>query len=486
MNQNKELQMSKKVFTTAEGIPVPDNQNSRTSGPRGPILLDDFHLVEKLAHFNREVIPERRVHAKGAAAHGKFIVTQDITRYSCAKIFSEIGKETPMFARFSQVAGERGSADTVRDPRGFALKFYTEDGNWDLVGNNTPVFFIRDPLKFPDFIRTQKRDPQSNLKDPNFQWDFWSLSPEALHQVMILFSDRGIPASYRCMHGYGSHTFSLINKDNVRTWVKWHFRTEQGVKNLDPKKAGELAGSNPDYLTEDLFNAIKEGHFPRWKAYIQVMSIEQAKNHKDNPFDVTKVWSQKEFPLHEVGYFELNRNPGNYFAEVEQAAFSPGNVVPGIGVSPDKMLQGRIFAYADAARYRVGTNHQLLPINAAKNPVNNYQRDGYMRFDDNGGGMTNYEPNSDPDAPKQTNTPENYFPDYTSGEGGRYDNRVDQDYYSYPRALFHLMKPEQKNLLINNFVESLQMVRKDIQKRVLEHFQKIDPELEQKVATGLK
>lgn len=478
--------MSKKIFTSAEGIPVPDNQNSRTSGPRGPILLDDFYLVEKLAHFNREVIPERRVHAKGAGAHGKFVVTKDITQYSCAKIFSKIGKETPMFARFSQVAGERGSADTVRDPRGFALKFYTEEGNWDVVGNNTPVFFIRDPLKFPDFIHTQKRDPQTNLKDPNFQWDFWSLSPESLHQVMILFSDRGIPASYRCMHGFGSHTLSLINKDNVRTWVKWHFRTEQGIKNLDPEKAEALTGSNPDYLTEELFNAIHKGHFPRWKAYIQIMSIEQAKNHKDNPFDVTKVWSHKEFPLHEVGYFELNRNPKNYFAEVEQVAFSPGNIVPGVSVSPDKMLQGRIFAYADAARYRVGTNHQLLPINAAKCPVNNYQRDGAMRFDDNGGSTINYEPNSDPNTPKQTNAPENYYPDYASGQGGRYNQRDDQDYYSYPRALFHLMTSEKKELLIRNFVASLQMIKKDIQQRVLEHFQKIDPELKQKVEAGLK
>lgn len=478
--------MSKKIFTTAEGIPVADDQNSRTAGPHGPILLEDFHLIEKLAHFNREVIPERRVHAKGAGAHGKFVVTKDITKYSSAKIFNQIGKETPMFARFSQVGGERGSADTVRDPRGFALKFYTEDGNWDLVGNNTPVFFVRDPIKFPDFIRTQKRDPQTNLKDPNMMWDFWSLSPEALHQVVILFSDRGIPASYRCMHGYGSHTYSLINHEGVRTWVKWHFRTEQGIKNLDPKKAEELAGSNPDYLTEDLFNAIKEGHFPRWKVYIQIMSVEEAKNHKDNPFDVTKVWSQKEYPLHEVGYFELNRNPENYFAEVEQSSFTPSNIIPGVDVSPDKMLQGRLFAYADAARYRVGPNNQLLPINAAKSPVNNYQRDGYMRFDDNGGSSTNYEPNSDPNAPKQTNAKDVRYPEYLSGVGGRYDHRVDKDYYSYPGALFRLMKPEQKDLLINNFIESIKNVRKDIQERVLVHFNKIDPELGKRVAEGIK
>ncbi|MDI2090773.1 catalase [Commensalibacter oyaizuii] len=478
--------MSKKILTGANGAPVADNQNARTAGPRGPVLIDDFHLIEKLAHFNRENIPERRVHAKGAAAHGKFVVTKDITKYSCAKLFSQVGKETPIFARFSTVGGERGSADTVRDPRGFSLKFYTEEGNWDIVGNNTPVFFIRDSIKFPDFIRTQKRDPKSNLKDPNMMWDFWSHSPEALHQVTILFSDRGIPDGFRFMHGYGSHTYSLINKDGVRTWVKWHYRTQQGIKNLDPQKADELAGTNPDYATQDLFDAIEKGDFPKWGVYIQIMTEEQAKQYKENPFDVTKVWSQKEFPLHEVGYFELNRNPENYFAEVEQAAFAPSNVIPGTGLSPDKMLQGRVFAYADAQRYRVGTNYQLLPINAPKCPYANYQRDGAMRFDSNGGGSLNYEPNSDETTPKQTNLREPYFPADLSGPAGIYDHREDGDYYSQPAALFNLMTPEQKQLLIDNIVGSMQDVKTDVVKRMIEHFTKIHPDYGQGIAKGLK
>lgn len=478
--------MSKTNLTGANGAPVGDNQDSRTAGPRGPVLLDDFHLVEKLAHFNRENIPERRVHAKGAAAHGTFTVTKDISKYSYAKLFNKIGKETPIFLRFSTVGGERGSADTARDPRGFSLKFYTEEGNWDIVGNNTPVFFIRDAIKFPDFIHTQKRDPQTNLKDSNMVWDFWSNSPEALHQITILFSDRGIPDGYRFMHGFGSHTYSLINKDGIRTWVKWHYKTKQGIKNLPPQQAEELAGSNPDYATQDLFNAIEKGEYPKWGVYIQVMTEEQAKTYKENPFDVTKTWSQKEFPLQEVGIFELNRNPQNYFAEVEQAAFAPSNVIPGTGLSPDKMLQGRVFAYADAQRYRVGTNYQLLPINAPRCPYANYQRDGSMRLDSNGGSSLNYEPNSDASAPKQTNIKEPLFPKDLSGAAGQYDHREDTDYYSHPAALFKLMNPAQKQLLIDNLVSSMKDVKKDIQKRQIEHFMKIDPEYGQGVAKGLK
>lgn len=477
-----------KNLTGANGAPIADNQNSRTAGPRGPVLLDDFNLVEKLAHFNRENIPERRVHAKGAAAHGTFTVTKDISKYSFAKLFDTIGKQTPVFLRFSTVGGERGSADTARDPRGFALKFYTEEGNWDIVGNNTPVFFIRDSIKFPDFIHTQKRDPKSNLKDANMMWDFWSHSPEALHQITILFSDRGIPDGFRFMHGYGSHTYSLINKDGIRTWVKWHYRTQQGIKNLDPAKAGELAGSNPDYATEDLFNAIERKEFPRWNVYIQVMTEEQARTYKENPFDVTKVWSQKEFPLHEVGYFELNRNPENYFAEVEQAAFAPSNVVPGTGLSPDKMLQGRVFAYADAQRYRVGTNYQLLPINAPQCPYANHQRDGAMRLDNNGGSSLNYDPNSNADSPKQTNQREPLFPSDLSGAAGQYDHRTDEDYYSQPAALYKLMNKEQKELLVSNLAASMQGVKKEILQRALAHFVNIDPEYGQSLAAkvGIK
>ncbi|KTC35623.1 catalase, partial [Pseudomonas putida] len=390
-----------KILTTASGAPVADNQNSRSAGPRGPLLLDDFHLIEKLAHFNRENIPERRVHAKGSGAYGTFTVTRDITEYSSAKLFSAVGKQTETFLRFSTVGGERGSADTERDPRGFALKFYTEEGNWDIVGNNTPVFFIRDPMKFPDFIHTQKRLPQSNLKSAQMMWDFWSHSPESLHQVTILFSDRGIPDGYRHMHGFGSHTYSLINAKGERHWVKWHYKTAQGIKNLAPADAARIAGTDPDYAQRDLFDAIERGDYPKWRVCMQIMSEDQANRHHENPFDVTKTWSQKEFPLIEVGMLELNRNPLNYFAEVEQATFGPSNMVPGVGLSPDRMLQGRVFAYADAHRYRVGTNHQQLPVNAPRSPVHSYQRDGSMAFGSNGGAAPNYEPNSYADAPKQ-------------------------------------------------------------------------------------
>ncbi|MEN0106345.1 MAG: catalase [Pseudomonas sp.] len=472
------------VLTTASGAPVADNQNSRTAGSRGPLLLDDFHLIEKLAHFNREVIPERRVHAKGSGAYGTFTVTRDITALSYAKLFSEVGKQTPIFLRFSTVGGERGSADTERDPRGFALKFYTEEGNWDVVGNNTPVFFIRDPLKFPDFIHTQKRLPQSNLKSAQMMWDFWSLSPESLHQVTILFSDRGIPDGYRFMHGFGSHTFSLINANGERHWVKWHYKTQQGIKNLAPAEAARLAGTDPDYAQRDLFGAIERGEFPKWKVCIQVMSEAQAAAHPENPFDVTKTWSQKAFPLLEVGEIELNRNPQNYFAEVEQAAFAPSNQVPGVGLSPDRMLQGRVFAYADAHRYRVGTNHQQLPVNAPRSAVQNYQRDGAMRFDGNGGAAPHYEPNSYAEAPKQA-------PQYSEpalaleGAADRYDHRVDGDYYSQAGALFRLMSDEQRALLISNIAGAMQGVTREVQVRQLEHFSKADPAYGQGVAKAL-
>lgn len=478
--------MTKKTtLTSANGAPVADNQNSLTAGPRGPVTLDDFHLVEKLAHFNRENIPERRVHAKGSGAFGTFTVTKDITQYSYAKLFEKVGKKTPMFARFSTVGGERGSADTARDPRGFALKFYTEEGNLDIVGNNTPVFFIRDAIKFPDFIHTQKRDPKTNLKSPRMMWDFWSLSPESLHQVTILFSDRGIPDGYRHMHGYGSHTYSLINKDGVRTWIKWHFRTKQGIKNIHPSKAQALDGTNPDYAQDDLFHAIERGDYPKWGVYIQVMSEEAAAKRAENPFDVTKVWSQKEFPLIEVGEFELNRNPENYFAEVEQVALAPSNVVPGTGLSPDRMLQGRVFAYADAQRYRIGTNYQQLPVNAPQCPYHTYQRDGAMRFDGNSGGAPNYEPNSFEQAPKQTNNKNPAFPQAGSGPEYQYDHREDQDYYSQAGALFRLMNAEQKELLISNIVGSMKGIDEAIQRRQIEHFKKADPAYGEGVAKGL-
>lgn len=473
------------TLTTASGAPVADNQNSRSAGPRGPLMLDDFHLIEKLAHFNRENIPERRVHAKGSGAYGTFTVTQDISHLSSAKLFNNIGKQTETFLRFSTVGGERGSADTERDPRGFALKFYTEEGNWDIVGNNTPVFFIRDPLKFPDFIHTQKRLPQSNLKSAQMMWDFWSHSPEALHQVTILFSDRGIPDGYRHMHGFGSHTYSLINAAGVRHWVKWHYKTEQGIKNLAPADAARIAGTDPDYAQRDLFAAIERGDFPKWRVCIQVMSEAQADAHHENPFDVTKTWSQKEYPLLEVGVLELNRNPLNYFAEVEQAAFGPSNMVPGVGLSPDRMLQGRVFAYADAHRYRIGTNHQQLPVNAPRSPVNSYQRDGSMALGSNGGSAPNYEPNSYGNAPKQD-------PRYAEpalalhGAADRWDHRVDGDYYSQAGALFRLMSDGQRALLVDNIAGTLGTVSVDVIERQLGHFSKADPAYGEAIARAIE
>ncbi|MCF6150866.1 MAG: catalase, partial [Candidatus Kuenenia stuttgartiensis] len=388
--------MSKtKVLTTAAGIPVCDNQTSLTAGERGPTLLQDHHLLEKLAHFNRERIPERVVHAKAAGAHGTFIVTKDITRYTKASIFSGVGKKTDVFGRFSVVAGEKGSADTVRDVRGFALKFYTEEGNWDMVGNNTPVFFVRDAIKFPDFIHTQKREPQTNLRSETMMWDFWSQVPESLHQVTILFSDRGIPMGIPFMHGFGSHTYSFINADNERFWVKFHFKTQQGIRNMTSENADRIAGEDADYHTRLLFETIGSGDYPKWTFYVQVMPEAEAETYRWNPFDLTRIWSHSDYPLIEVGVLEMNRNPSNYFAEVEQSAFSPANVVPGISFSPCKMLQGRIFAYADAHRYRLGVNFGHLPINRPlATAANTYQRDGAMRFDDNGGASVNYEPNS--------------------------------------------------------------------------------------------
>lgn len=472
------------ILTTASGAPVADNQNSRSAGPRGPLLLDDFHLLEKLAHFNRENIPERRVHAKGSGAYGTFTVTQDITALTSARLFAEIGKQTEIFLRFSTVGGERGSADTERDPRGFAIKFYTEEGNWDIVGNNTPVFFIRDPLKFPDFIHTQKRHPQTNLKSAQMMWDFWSHSPEALHQITILFSDRGIPDGYRHMHGFGSHTYSLINGAGERTWVKWHFKTQQGIKNLSPADAARLAGTEPDYAQRDLFDAIERGDHPRWTAYVQTMSEEQARTRAENPFDVTKTWSQKDYPLQEVGILELNRNPQNYFAEVEQATFGPSNMVPGVGLSPDRMLQGRVFAYADAHRYRVGTNHQQLPVNAPRSPVHSYQRDGAMAFGSNGGAAPNYEPNSHADAPKQS--PRHAEPAMAlSGSADRHDHREDPDYFSHAGALFRLMTADQQALLISNIAGAMAGVSPDVVQRQLQYFYQADPAYGEGVARAL-
>ncbi|WP_420225963.1 catalase [Pigmentiphaga litoralis] len=471
-------------LTTATGAPVADNQNSRTAGARGPVLLEDFHLLEKLQHFNRERIPERVVHAKGSGAYGVFEVTKDISQYTCADVLSGIGKKTDVLFRFSTVGGEKGSADTDRDPRGFAMKFYTNEGNWDLVGNNTPVFFIRDGIKFPDFIHTQKRDPLTNLKSPTMKWDFWSLSPESLHQVTILFSDRGTPDGYRHMHGFGSHTFSLINAEGQRVWCKFHFLTLQGIKNLDPAEATRLAGTDPDYAQRDLFESIEAGNFPRWSVNIQVMTEAQAMSTPFDPFDLTKVWPHADFPLIEVGIVTLNRNPENYFAEIEQAAFSPSAVVRGIGFSPDKMLQARLFAYHDAHLYRVGTNYQALPANRSKVEVRNYQRDGAMRFDGNSGRAPNYEPNSHADAPKEDPTYRE-TPLALDGPADRYNHRVGNDDYTQAGDLYRLMSPEQKAQLISNIVGDMMTVPRDIQIRQIAHFTKADPAYGAGVAQGL-
>jgi catalase len=475
-------------LTTASGIPVNDNQNSITAGPRGPVLLQDFHLIEKLQHFNRERIPERVVHAKGSGAYGSFTVTHDITKYTKAKLFSEVGKQTETFLRFSTVGGEKGSADTARDPRGFALRFYTEEGNWDLVGNNTPTFFLKDGIKFPDFIHTQKRDPQTNLKSAQMVWDFWSKAPESLHQVTILFSDRGTPDGYRHMDGFGSHTYSLINEQGERVWVKWHFKTLQGIKNLPAEEAVRLAGTDPDYAQRDLFNAIAKGDYPCWSVEIQVMDDEQraaweAKTGWD-AFDLTKVWPQGDFPRIKVGILELNRNPDNYHADVEQAALSPSNIVPGMGYSPDKMLQARLFAYHDAQLYRVGTNHQHLPVNRPRCPFHNQQRDGGMAIA-NGGASANYDPvrSGMPAAGGFGHGDAGW---QLEGTAGRYDTRATDDHYTQAGKLFRLLSEEGKRNLIENIAGSLSQADAAIQDQQIGHFLKADPAYGQGVAEAIR
>lgn len=441
-------------LTTDQGAPVSDNQNSLTAGPRGPLLAQDLWLNERLANFVREVIPERRMHAKGSGAFGTFTVTHDITQYTCAKLFSEIGKQTEMFVRFSEVAAERGGGDAERDIRGFAMRFYTEHGNWDLVGNNTPVFFLRDPRKFPDLNKAVKRDPRTNLRSPTYNWDYWTLLPEAFHQVTMTMSDRGIPASYRHMHGFGSHTFSFINANKERFWVKFHFRTQQGIKNLTDEEAANIMGQDRDSHQRDLYNAIEKGDFPKWTMYIQIMEEAEAEKVPFHPFDLTKVWSHHDYPLIEVGEFELNRNPDNYYLDVEQAAFAPSNLVPGISVSPDKVLQARLYNYADAARYRVGVNHHQIPVNKARCPVFSNHRDGLTRVDDNYGSLPHYEPNSFHQWQQQ---PEYREPPLKINGDADFWNfhEDDHDYFSQPRALFNLMSQEQKQVLYDNTARAM-------------------------------
>jgi catalase len=467
------MMRKKKQLTTSAGIPVGDNQNSLTAGPRGPLLVQDWQLFEKHAHFNRERIPERVVHAKGSGAFGTLTVTHDITKYTKAGIFSKVGKKTDCFLRFSTVAGERGAADAERDVRGFAMKFYTDEGNWDLVGNNTPVFFVRDPYKFPDFIHTQKRDPRTNLRSNTMQWDFWSLSPESMHQVTILFSDRGLPRSYRHMNGYGSHTYSFINAKNERFWVKFHFKTAQGIECLTSEESATIIARDRESHQRDLFEALENGDFPKWNLKVQVMTEQQAEKTAYNPFDLTKVWPHGEFPLIDVGVMELNRNPENYFADVEQSAFSPANMVPGISHSPDKMLQFRIFSYADAHRYRLGVNYESLPVNRPRVEVNTYHRDGKMRFDGKYGGDPNYEPNSfeGPVEDHKYKEP----PLKLSGDADRYDHREGNDDYTQAGNLYRLMPADERERLHKAIAGAMDGVPDEIIKRQLGHFAKADP-----------
>lgn len=475
----------KKILTNNFGTPVDDDQNSLTAGIPGPVLMQDVHLLEKLAHFDRERIPERVVHAKGAGAYGYFEVTADVTKYTKAKFLSEVGKRTELFARFSTVGGEKGSADAERDPRGFALKFYTEEGNYDMVGNNTPVFFIRDPLKFPDFIHTQKRHPATNCKDPDMFWDFLSLTPESIHQVTILFSDRGTPKTYRHMNGYSSHTFKWYNDKGEYFWVQYHFKTEQGIQNFTAEEAGEMKVKDPDHATRDLHGAIERGEFPSWRLEVQIMIPDQAEKYRFDPFDITKVWPHEDFPPITIGRMVLNRNPENYFAEVEQSAFSPGNFVPGIAASPDKMLQGRLFSYHDTHRHRLGPNYHLLPVNSAKNcPVQNYQRDGFMRFDNNSGGRPNFYPNSFGGPEPEASIAEPQFE--VSGKAARQEYTHPNDDFVQAGDLYRkVMKDTDRKNLVSNIVGHLVGAKKRIQMRQTAIFYKADEDYGRRVAEGL-
>ena len=474
----------KKKLTNNAGAPVADNQNVMTAGKKGPMLLQDVWFLEKLAHFDREVIPERRMHAKGSGAFGTFTVTHDITRYTKAKIFSKVGMKTDLFVRFSTVAGERGAADAERDIRGFAIKFYTEEGNWDLVGNNTPVFFLKDPLKFPDLNHAVKRDPRTNIRSAKNNWDFWTSLPEALHQITITMSDRGIPFSYRHMNGYGSHTFSLINDKNERVWVKFHLKTQQGIKCLTDQEAEAIIAKDRENHQRDLLESIDNGDYPKWNMKVQIMSEDESKKCNFNPFDLTKVWSHKDYPMIDVGVIELNRNPENYFADVEQSAFNPANIIPGIGFSPDKMLQGRLFAYGDAQRYRLGVNHHLIPVNKSRCPfLNMFHRDGQMRVDGNYGSTLGYEPNSYAEWQEQPEYKEP--PLELDGAADHWDHREGDDYYSQAGDLFRLMSKEQQQVLCENTARAMGDAPREIKTRHIGNCLKADEAYGKSVAQAL-
>ncbi|MBO2558039.1 catalase KatB [Shewanella algae] len=481
--------MSQKPYITSQsGAPIADDQNSLSAGERGPLLLQDWHLIEKLAHFNRERIPERVVHAKGTGVYGTFTVTNDMSQYTIAEHFQGVGTQTEAFVRFSTVGGEMGSADAERDPRGFGVRFYTKRGNHDIVGNNTPTFFLRDGIKFPDFIHTQKRNPHTNLKDPQAMWDFWSLNPESLHQVTVLMSDRGIPANYRQMHGFGSHTFSFWNAKGERFWVKFHFKTEQGIANLTEEQAAKVKGIDPDHAQRDMVAAIQDGNFPRWKLKVQIMPEADANTYHINPFDLTKVWPHKDYPLIEVGVLELNRLPQNYFAEVEQVALAPSNLVPGVGASPDKMLQARLFAYADAQRYRIGANYNQLPVNCPHaTQANHHQRAGamagaqcpYHGSQTGGDASANYGPNSQPSG-LQDATEFKEPPLRLDGEADRY-SRYGQDDYTQAGNLYRLLPEEEKARLISNICGTLSQATQDVQQRMIGHFSQADADYGRRV-----
>jgi catalase len=471
------------TLTTANGAPI-GVQQALSAGPRGPLLMQDVQLLEQMQHFNRERIPERAVHAKGSGAYGTFTVTRDISHHSRAAFLNTIGKTTPVFLRFSTVAGERGAADAERDVRGFALKLYTEEGNWDLVGNNTPVFFVRDPYKFQMFIHTQKRHPQTNLRNMDMQWDFWSLCPESLHQVTILFSDRGIPASYRHLHGFGSHTYSLVNAAGERVWCKFHFKSLQGIRNIPDADAAQLIGSDRESHQRDLFDAIARGDFPKWRACVQIMTQRESETFRFNPFDLTKVWPHREFPLIEFGTLELNRNPENYFAEVEQAAFKPSAFIPGIGPSPDKMLQARLVSYADAHLHRLGVNHHQVPVNAPKCPVMNYIRDGALTMG-TAGAASNYWPNSVSGTP----LPDAGYADpaWQLGQAiaDRFDSTVGHDDYTQPGDLYRLFDDGERDRLTSRIAGGLGQARQTVQMRQLCHFFRADPDYGMRIARKL-
>nr|XP_021187541.2 catalase [Helicoverpa armigera] len=486
INYKKDLKGSPGYITTKTGAPVGVKTAIQTVGKYGPALLQDVNFLDEISAFDRERIPERVVHAKGAGAFGQFEVTHDITKYCAAKIFESVGKVTPMAVRFSTVGGESGSADTVRDPRGFAVKFYTDDGNWDLVGNNTPIFFIRDPTLFPSFIHTQKRNPATHLKDPDMFWDFITLRPESTHQVLYLFGDRGLPDGYRHMNGYGSHTFKLVNAQGVAHWVKFHYKSNQGIKNLSVEKAGELASTDPDYSIRDLYNAIAKGDFPSWTMYIQVMTMAQAESCKFDPFDLTKIWPHSDYPLIPVGKMTLNRNPKNYFAEVEQIAFSPANLVPGIEPSPDKMLQGRLFSYSDTHRHRLGANYLQIPVNCPyRVTVSNYQRDGPQNMS-NQEGCPNYFPNSF-SGPQECPRAQRLQPRYNvSGDVDRYDSGQTEDNFSQATALYKdVFDDAAKQRAAENIVGHLKDAAAFIQERAIKIFTQVHPDLGNKVAAGL-